>query len=342
MPDWRSTLLDQAEDNREQTCKTTLPGYLVSKRLRTAASLTPSTLQVLADTTVVDWSQFAYIQYVTNLAYLCNSVMIFESISRFGSHADKLMMYPHEWSLSSDDNSDESRLLRKARDKYHVRLVPITVQRSSGQDATWMDSFTKLLAFNQTQYERVIILDSDATLLQNMDELFFLPPAPIAIPRAYWLDPKEHVLTSLLDVITPSAFEFDRIQRQIANHSANEFDMEIINNLYGDNCLVIPHRPYGLLSGEFRASNHHAYLGSDEETWDPVKVWREAKLIHFSDWPYPKPWIKASDQATEERKPACHKNETGGVKDCRGQEIWLELYKDFSRRREAVCGHAYG
>lgn len=32
--------------------------------------------------------------------------------------------------------------------------------------ATWADSFTKLLAFNQTQYDRVLSLDSDATLLQ--------------------------------------------------------------------------------------------------------------------------------------------------------------------------------
>ncbi len=32
--------------------------------------------------------------------------------------------------------------------------------------ATWAKSFTKLLSFNQTQYERLIHLDSDATLLR--------------------------------------------------------------------------------------------------------------------------------------------------------------------------------
>ena len=33
-------------------------------------------------------------------------------------------------------------------------------------ELTWAESYTKLLAFNQTQYERVLVLDSDATLLK--------------------------------------------------------------------------------------------------------------------------------------------------------------------------------
>jgi len=32
--------------------------------------------------------------------------------------------------------------------------------------ATWTESYTKLLAFNQTQYDRVLNLDSDSTVLQ--------------------------------------------------------------------------------------------------------------------------------------------------------------------------------
>lgn len=32
--------------------------------------------------------------------------------------------------------------------------------------APWAASYTKLLAFNQTEYDRVLNLDSDATLLQ--------------------------------------------------------------------------------------------------------------------------------------------------------------------------------
>lgn len=80
-----------------------------------------------------DWSQFAYVQYVTNLPYLCNSVMLFESLHRLGCKPDRLMMYPSGFSLT--DDSAGSRLLRKARDEYRVVLKPIEVQqRTDTQD----------------------------------------------------------------------------------------------------------------------------------------------------------------------------------------------------------------
>jgi alpha-N-acetylglucosamine transferase len=62
---------------------------------------------------------------------------------------------------------------------------------------TWANSYTKLLAFNQTQYERVIAIDSDTTLLKHMDELFLLPPSPITMPRAYWLHGNETTTKTL-------------------------------------------------------------------------------------------------------------------------------------------------
>jgi hypothetical protein len=111
----------------------------------------------------IDWSDFAYCQYVTNEEYLCNSLMIFESLVRLKAKAERLMMYPEEWVVG--DDSTHGRLLAKARDDYGVRLVPIHVQRLAGE-TTWAESFTKLLAFNQTEYKRVLSLDSDATVLQ--------------------------------------------------------------------------------------------------------------------------------------------------------------------------------
>ncbi|KAJ9484193.1 hypothetical protein VN97_g9184 [Penicillium thymicola] len=223
-----------------------------------------------ADVDAVDWSQFAYTQYVTNTAYLCNSVMIFETLHRLDSKPDRVMMYPSEFSL--DENGAESRLLRKARDEYNVKLVPIKVQSRASGDATWAKSFTKLLAFNQTQYHRVLNLDSDSTILQSMDELFFLPPCPLGIPRAYWLDPDERVQSSHLLLIQPSHFEFGRIKAAIDNASRSEYDMEIVNNLYKDSALIIPHRPWTILTGEFRGQIHTKYLGNGQEVWNPDEV----------------------------------------------------------------------
>ncbi|KAL9105936.1 MAG: hypothetical protein Q9227_008960 [Pyrenula ochraceoflavens] len=280
----------------------------------------------------VDYTQFAYVQYVTNPAYLCNSLMIFESLNSAGSQAHRLMMFPRGWSIDESDTSQESRLLRKARDEYDVELVPIDVQRKSG-DATWGDSFTKLLAFNQTQYKRVMSLDSDAT---HMDELFLIPSAPVAMPRAYWLNPEDRTLSSQLVLLEPSEFEFSRIMDAMDHLAPNDFDMEIVNNLYRDSCWIIPHRKYDLLSGEFRndPDKHDKYLGSKEEKWNGDAIIKEAKFLHFSDWPYPKPWISVSQSTTDQRKPVCRDGPDG--QDCTDQKVWLWLYEDF-RERRSVC-----
>lgn len=199
---------------------------------------------------------------------------------------------------------------------------------------TWAESFTKLLIFNQTQYDRVLYLDSDGMVLQPMDELFKLPPCPVAMPRAYWLYQDEHpskVLSSQLMVVQPKKVEFERILEKMETIDGNDYDMEILNELYLDSALVLPHRQYNMLSAEYRRENHSDYLGSDREEWDPIAAYNEAKFVHFSDWPVPKPWIQDLDLRLE-HEPKCRM-----VDDelrCTEREIWNKLYTDFAVTRK--------
>jgi alpha-N-acetylglucosamine transferase len=115
----------------------------------------------------VQWNDYAYVQYVTNENYLCNSLMILEALYRLETKADRIIMYPEGWHVAEDnaaDASSEGKLLAKARDLYQAKLAPIKVQSFEKGDSTWKDSYTKLLALNQTQYKRVMSLDSDAVV----------------------------------------------------------------------------------------------------------------------------------------------------------------------------------
>lgn len=203
---------------------------------------------------------------------------------------------------------------------------------------TWAESFTKLLAFNQTDYVRVLGLDSDSTILQSMDELFLLPPAPLALPRAYWLRRMENrtYLSSQMILVEPSNFEFERVAKAIENAGKDDYDMEILNNLYGESALILPHRRYDLISGEFKVNDHKDYLGNDLEKWDAQKVWDETKFLHFSDWPLPKPWL-ATPKQVDDAKPPCEEDTTKAspnTDNCVTQELWVNLYADFRRRRQ--------
>lgn len=216
----------------------------------------------------------------------------------------------------------------------------LTTPRADEWTGTWDKSVTKLMAFSLTYYSRVIALDSDMTLLQPLDDLFLLPPTPIAMPRAYWADSKPWPLTSLLMVVTPSLSEFERLTNALHGGGESElvavhrFDMELLNERFEDSALVLPHRPWALLSGEFRRGSHAAYLGDSAEKWDPQKVFDEAKLVHFSDWPLPKPWIMWPTEGLAEMQPDCGGPAAAG---CAERRIWKHLYEDFRERRKGVC-----
>nr|POE51778.1 glucose n-acetyltransferase 1 [Quercus suber] len=287
----------------------------------------------------ISWSQFAYCTYATSDGDLCNSVMLLAALHKVHAKADRLLLYSSQWDIDDPTAPATSTLLRRARDVYGAQLQPIEILRADAvSDPTWAAGFTKWLAFNQTQYERVLTLDSDATVLRSMDELFLLPRTPVALPRAYWLNDS---LSAQVALVQPSSTAFARIREQIAARGEDDFDMEIINALYGDSCMVMPHRPYNLLTGEFRAEEHVRYLGDRDERWDPETVMREAKYVHFSDWPLPKPWIAHSNLMFRELWPACNGVLDGEVEDCQDREIWAWFYDDFRARREEVCGEEF-
>jgi len=181
-------------------------------------------------------------------------------------------------------------------------------------------------------------LDSDATILQPLDDLFLLPLTPIAMTRAYWLN---DTLGAELALVTPDAQAYKSILARVAQANSQEFDMEILNSLYGDMCMVVPHRPYVILSGELRSPNHRAYLSNDWEEWDAAKAILETRYVHFSDWPVPKPWLPRSEGLVREQEPKCRRRAVGvgtdGLlveEDCTERVVWRSLYGDFRERRK--------
>ena len=169
-----------------------------------------------------------------------------------------------------------------------------------------------------------------------MDELFLLPSAAVAMPRAYWgTGDTKPQLSSQVMLIEPSKREFARIQKAIKKSSKDTYDMEIMNDLYFKSSMVLPHRPYDLLTGEFKRDDHKDYLGNDVEPWNPTEVYEEAKFLHFSDWPVPKPWREIDENMLQQNQPQC--KPADGEEDCTARDLWRGFYEDFALRRETIC-----
>ena len=288
---------------------------------------------------------------------MCNAFMVFEALKRLGSKADRVLLYPGDWNAERDDPNDRNaQLLVRAKKAYGVKLKPTqllgpdgpveagTLTDPSGYDA----SITKLRVFELDEYERVIHFDSDVTVQRHLDELFFLPSAPMAMPRAYWSDrPRDQwPLSSVLMLVQPRASEtkkmWDTLQEwrlQPERPVTGHYDDELFNDRFGSSALVLPHNPYVLQTNEFRKHDHSAWLGSFSgpptlPEWDPFRAVKEAKLVHFSDWPLPKPWVMWPSAGLAEIQPDCNGGRTG---TCADREVWKNLYDDFRHRRKDIC-----
>lgn len=305
----------------------------------------------------VDWSRFAYSQYTTDTQSLCNALMVFESLHKLGSKASRVLLYPQEWVGNRDDLN--RRLMRVAEQKFGVKSQPVHLLGADSKaenpgtlnkPSDWNLSVTKIRVFELVQFDRVLHLDSDITLQQHMDELFLLPKTPIAMPRAYWSDgqPSSWPLTSLIMLVEPNTHEIPAMmeilrkwQTQAHYTKSKKYDMDLLNHRFGASAMVLPHRPYAMLTAEFRRNNHSMYLGyhnghelDSRGKWDPDNALKEAKLVHFSDWPLPKPWIMWPVEGLAEMQPDCGGNTKW---TCREREIWKNLYSDFRLRRKNLC-----
>lgn len=139
-------------------------------------------------------------------------------------------------------------------------------------------------------------------------------------------------------LIEPDEDNYNRIIQEAK--SSGDFDMEVLNHLFSDSAMILPHRRLALLTGEFRTTDHERYMAEDkDEEWNAMAEVSRAYLVHFSDWPLPKPWQHHSDAQWAAALPACPDDavETPDKPRCADRFMWTGIYEDYYREKEAIC-----
>ena len=107
---------------------------------------------------------------ITNTNYLPGVIVLDYCLRKVGSAYPLVALY-------TDNLPDEAH---KAIDARHIakrkvdRLLPGS-EIETYTEPRFLETWTKLSAFGMTEYERVVLLDSDMVILQNMDELMAVP-----------------------------------------------------------------------------------------------------------------------------------------------------------------------
>lgn len=296
----------------------------------------------------INWRKVAHVQYVVSPEDLCKAIMLFSQLKEASSLASRVLIYPSDWHLILDTDKSEkskeshiSRVLKYAADEFSVLLSPIDTLRGDNSRTIWRQPLSKFLAYNLTEYDRVIVLGTESIVLNSMDELFFLPPTPIAMPYVYFSKPAGWRLSNQIMVIQPSSTDFSEVEKTIKSANSEETDMGIVFKLYNETLTRLPQRPFLVLSQEFRLRDkeHQRFLGSSKEKWDVSQILRQVKLVHFFDPPIPEPWI-ASSTTWKKYTPRCLAT-TYRRFNCNNRNAWFRFYNDYENRRKNLCGAGF-
>lgn len=103
---------------------------------------------------------------ITNTQYLSGLLTLDYSLKKHGSKYPLIALY-------TDTFPDEGHKALDIRNipKKHVKYLLPSVEKDFSSDPRFYDCWSKLTPFSLVEYDRVVQLDSDMLVLQNMDEL---------------------------------------------------------------------------------------------------------------------------------------------------------------------------
>ena len=254
------------------------------------------------------------------------------------------MLYPSEWDNYESEHANleqeppaTSRLLKRAERESYVKLYPVDGLNSDSRTPWTKPAYTKLLAYNLTEFERVLVIDPASQVRGNMDDVFLLPRSGVAMSYVNTGRSKGRTASPQLILASPSPANFAAV-RQAIDAASNSRDVDILKAVFSTKIRPLDYDAYGFLTSDLRRNSLaeiSALPSTDSENDDALT---DVKIIHFSDPPLPQPWFKAPQDSVNKYMPQCVKSQWFGASNCRDRELWFKLYANYGRKRKALCG----
>lgn len=220
------------------------------------------------------------------------------------SHIDELFKIPQEFDVALPQAYWLNHIVEgKSPPKYTQPVIEIPTKR------THKLQMRKLVnELNKSQDWRILpLLVYEDHKFENFNDFF--------ANHVMVIKPSKDVYNELLKFVF-NPWYWSLTNRKNVKKSS-DYDMEILNK-YLDTKLrkgainvgILPHRVYGVLTGEFGEEWHARFITEPQylpfvkkrsnKGWDPVSIFSKVKLVHFSDSPIPKPWEEERENANQE------------------------------------------
>ena len=218
-----------------------------------------------------------YVTLLTSDSFLIAVQVLAYSLKRVNSQYGLVVM------VSSQVSSHVCEQLRR---EDGIQLIQVTDIPSPGANEShvpgWINSgYTKLHVFNLIQFSKVVYIDADCLVLENVDELFQRPVAFAAAPDVF---PPDRFNAGVL-IVQPDATLFQQMQSSIATISSYDSgDTGFLNAFFPD---WFTSSANARLPFRYNAQMT-LYLLTHEQQPGYWQAIQPIKILHYSS--SPKPW----------------------------------------------------
>ena len=213
-------------------------------------------------------NNYSYITVLSTEKYLKGALALAESLKQVKAKYPFTILITCDISKEDEDKikSHDMQIIKKSNIK-----LPETIKTKNdkGNFSHWTNTFDKLLLFELTEFEKLVYLDSDMYVRQNIDELFEKKHLSATIDRRYgpsvskeWtkltsglmvIEPKQNVLPNFYEIINKIIDKKDSIGDQdIIQEYDKTWDIKEELHLDVGYNLFFPHIDYYITYNNYK------------------------------------------------------------------------------------------
>lgn len=236
--------------------------------------------------------KYVYLTLLGSNNYLLGTLALNYSLSSTNTQ------YPLVVLITENINSEVRKTLKLNNISY-LEIPKIQLERKNGDKQEyphWENTFSKLRIFGMTQFDKIVFLDSDMLVIDNIDELFNKENLSAVVAGKSFPGNKNWVdLNSGLMVIEPKVGEDSRLIKLMTNISslANMGDQDVIQKAYPnwknmknlhlseEYNVFAPYEPYYINAGIVDTVKIVHFVGK-EKPWNMNKYAKIKYMIKVS------------------------------------------------------------
>jgi alpha-N-acetylglucosamine transferase len=234
------------------------------------------------------------------------------------------LIYPFALLFRTYGEASKNPEIKEQAAKLNVKIKEVKsmpLRNAKGSNPYYANVMVKLRIFQLFEYDRIIFMDSDMMIRQNLDHLFYTLPKDVHLAASRVTDTQKidsRVFCSCFIVLTPTTKIWDRIMAYYKQNDGgylkeNLLDMDLLNKEFGSDVILLP-GTYAMLtsiwedkmdqrSPQETNEMYQQLVGKPTNVTTKDAIYEEAKVLHFTP---NKPMVEKKLENIKQHKPRAY------------------------------------